>query len=190
MFYRTKSQYKPKVEPNAQPALIDYACHIHQPVVPLIRSLYGHPLASASWQNRLSNILSTHLGGYELEEQPRCFHFPCLSLALDDLTLSGPKKNRSQFWSTLRKHVQLEDPPELSKVLGRNYVLQEQGGLALHSADFAKQCAELYEQLSGKKVKPFCTPHCHGGTLVESDNECLSAFRVIRKTCHETDVAW
>jgi hypothetical protein len=103
------------------------------PLAPLIRSLYGHPLASASWQNHLSNILSTHLGGYELEEQPSCFHFPALNLALsvyvDDLTLSGPKKNHSQFWSTLRKHVQLEDPAELSKVLGRNHVPQDQGVL-------------------------------------------------------------
>ena len=39
----------------------DYARHIHQLVAPLIHSLYGHPLASASWQNHLSNILSTHL---------------------------------------------------------------------------------------------------------------------------------
>ena len=60
----------------------DYTRHIHQPVAPLIRSLYGHPLASASWQNHPSNILSTNLGGYEVEEQPSCFHFPSLSLAL------------------------------------------------------------------------------------------------------------
>jgi hypothetical protein len=159
-------------------------------VAPLIRSLYGHPLASASWQNHLSNILSTHLGGYELEEQPSCFHFPALNLALsvyvDDLTLSGPKKNHSQFWSTLRKHVQLEDPAELSKVLGRNHVPQDQGGLALHSADFAKQCVELYEQLSGKKAKHFRTPHCDSGTLVESDDGCVgqlsaSSARLVMK---------
>ena len=111
----------------------DRARLIHQPVAPLIRSLYGLPLASASWQNRLSNNLSTHLGDYEVEEQASCFHFPSLSLALsvyvDDLALSGPKKNHSQFWSTLRKHVQLEDPAELSKVLGRNHVPQDQGVL-------------------------------------------------------------
>ena len=168
----------------------DYARHMYQPVAPLVRSLYGHPLASASWQNHLSNILSTHLGGYELEEQPSCFHFPALNLALsvyvDDLTLSGPKKNHSQFWSTLRKHVQLEDPAELSKVLGRNHVPQDQGGLALHSADFAKQCVELYEQLSGKKAKHFRTPHCDSGTLVESDDGCVgqlsaSSARLVMK---------
>ena len=76
-----------------------------------------------------------------MPEQPSCFHFPSMSLALgvfvDDLTLSGPQKNLSKFWSTLQKHVQLEDPAELSKVLGRNHVSCDQG-LALHSADFAK----------------------------------------------------
>ena len=118
----------------------DYARHIHQHVAPLIRSLYGYSLASESWQNHLSNILSTHLGSYEFEEQPSCFHFHSLSLALsvsvyvDDLTLSGPKKNHSQFWSALRK----QDPAELSKVLGRNHIPQDEGGLALHSADFCK----------------------------------------------------
>ena len=51
--------------------------------------------------------------GYDLEEQPSCFHFPSLSLALsvfvDGLTFSRPRKNQSQFCSTLRKHVQLEE---------------------------------------------------------------------------------
>ena len=36
--------------------VLDYARRIHQPVALLIRSLYGHPLASASWQNHPSNI--------------------------------------------------------------------------------------------------------------------------------------
>ena len=59
-----------------------HAKHIHQPVAPLMRSLYGHPLASASWQNHLSTFLSNELGGIEVPEQPSCFHFPSMSLAL------------------------------------------------------------------------------------------------------------
>ena len=77
-----------------------HARHIHQPVAPLIRSLYGHPLASASWQNHLASILSKELGGVEMPEQPSRFHFPSMSLALsvyvDDLTLSGPQKKTHQ----------------------------------------------------------------------------------------------
>ena len=153
-----------------------HAKHIHQPVAPLIRSLYRHPLASASWQNLLATILSKELGGVEMPEQSSCFHFPSMSLALsvyvDDLPLSGPQKNRSKFWPTLQKHVQLEDPADLSKVLGRNHVTCDQG-LALHLEDFAKQCVELYEQLSGKKVKHFRIPHCDGGTLVDTDDQCV-----------------
>jgi len=153
-----------------------HARYIHQPVAPLIRSLYDHPLASASWQNHLASILSKELGGIEMPEQPSWFHFPSMSLALsvyvDDLTLSGPQKNQTKFWSTLQKHVQLEDPAELSKLLGRNHVSCDQG-LTLHSADFAKQCVELYEQLSSKKVKHFRTPHCDSGTFVETDDQCV-----------------
>ena len=54
---------------------------------------------------------------------------------------------------------------------------------------FAKQCVELYEQLSGKKARHFRTPHCDGGTLVESDNECVgqlaasSAKLVMKPMC-------
>ena len=94
-----------------------HAKHIHQPVAPLIRSLYGHPLAFASWQNHLATILSKELVGIEMPEQPSCFHFQSMSLALsvyvDDLTLSGPQNNHGKFWSTLQKRVQLEDPAEL-----------------------------------------------------------------------------
>ena len=53
-----------------------HARYIHQPVAPLIRSLYDHPLASASWQNHLASILSKELGGIEMPEQPSWFHFP------------------------------------------------------------------------------------------------------------------
>ena len=144
-----------------------HARHIHKPVAPLIRSLYGHPLESASWQNHLANIFSKESGGIELPEQPTCCHFPSMRLALsvyaDDLTLSGQQKNHAKIWSTLQTHLKLEDLADLSKVLGRNHV----------ACDIAKQCVELYEQLSGKKVKHFRTPHCDSGTLVETDDECV-----------------
>ena len=130
-----------------------------------------------------------------MPEQPSCFHVPSMSLALgvyvDDLTLSGPQKNHSKFWSTLQKHVQLEEPAELSKVLGRNHVMCESGDLPFTQQTFAKQCVELYEQLSCKKVKHFRTPHCDGGTLVETDDQCVgTAFSIICKTGNEAYVAW
>ena len=79
----------------------EHAKHIHQPCAPLVKSLYGHPLASASWQNHLSKVLAKDLGGFKFEERPSCFYVPKLQLALsvyvDDLTLSGPSANHSKF---------------------------------------------------------------------------------------------
>ena len=150
----------------------DHAKHIHQPCAPLIKSLYGHPLASASWQNHLSKVLAQELGGIEFEQLPSCFYFPSLRLALsvyvDDLTFSGPSANHSKCWEVLRKVVQLEDPAPLSKVLGRGHIKHD-GGLALHPADFARQLVKLFEELSGKPVKHVRTPHVDEGSLVATD---------------------
>ena len=109
-----------------------------------------------------------------MPEQPSCFYFQSMHLALtvyvDDLTPSGPQNNHAKFWSALQKHVQLEDPAELSKVFGRNNVSRDQN-FAPHPAVFAKIFVELYEQFSGKNVKHFRTPHCDNGTLVETDDQ-------------------
>ena len=143
---------------------------VAEPCAPLVRSLYGHPLASASWQNYLARILSEEFQGYAMDQLPSCYFFPKLQLALsvDDLTLSGPVANHTTFWTTLRKRVQLEDPAPLSKVLGRGH-FQHGDGLALHSADFAKQCVSLFEELSGKAVKLYRTPHVDEGSLISTD---------------------
>ena len=149
-----------------------HAKHSHQPCAPLVKSLYGHPLASASWQNHLAKILADDLNGHEIEGLPSCFWFSDLGLTLsvyvDDLTLSGPSQHHDRFWSTLRRKVQLEDPAPLAKVLGRGH-LHHQGGLALTSTDFARQCVSLYEELSKTTVKHYRTPHVDEGSLVSTD---------------------
>ena len=152
--------------------LPSHARQVAEPCAPRVRSLYGHPLASASWQNYLARILSEEFQGHEMDQLPSCYFFPKLQLALsvyvDDLTLSGPVANHTTFWNALRKRVQLEDPAPLSKVLGRGHV-QHGDGLALHSADFAKQCVSLFEELFGKAVKLYRTPHVDEGSLISTD---------------------
>ena len=148
-----------------------HARHIGQPCASLVTS--SHLLASASWQNYLAKVLSKQLGGTEFEKLPSCCHFPRYGLSMavyvDDLTLSGPKRNHNEFWSVLRKHVQLEDPAPLAKVLGRGHV-SIGDGLALHSNDFARQCVALYEELSGKSIKLAKAPHVDEGSLVSEDD--------------------
>ena len=86
--------------------------------------------------------------------------------------------------------MQLEDPAPFSKVLVRGYIKHD-GGLALHPADFARQCVKFFEEFSGKPIKQAGTPHVDEGSLSaidQSDRGQLS--NVAAKLCDEVYVAW
>ena len=63
---------------------------------------------------------------------------------------------------------------------------KEKKALALETADFARQCVQLYESIADRTVKPQCTPHLDVSTLPASDDESRgqladSAARVLMK---------
>ena len=80
------------------------------PVVPLERNLYGHPLAGlgkAIWENPVEIPLK--VSNWE------CFFVHCeneifLSVYVDDIKLAGKEKNINSMWKILNKEVDLEDP--------------------------------------------------------------------------------
>ncbi len=76
---------------------------------------------------------------------------------------------------TSPKEDHLEDPEVLPRVLGRNHV-EHQGGFALESSDFAKQCVDLYTELTGKNPKPYKTPHVDQGSIIEADDHIEGAL--------------
>ena len=43
--------------------------------------------------------------------------------------------------------------------------------MALESADFAKQCVELYEELAKTRVKAYSSPTWDDGALIPADDE-------------------
>ena len=149
--------------------------HIKDPCARLYKALYGHPLSSASWALHLDSILKG-LGGQEFPNLSSVYFFPHLSLVLcvyvDDLTLSGPTIHHEGFWRSLSKQADLGPFTPLGRVLGRSHRFVLYKGvkaLALETEDFARQCVDLYEALSGKAVKQFQTPHVDPGSLVVSD---------------------
>ena len=93
------------------------------------------------------------------------------------------------FWSTLSKQVELEPYAPLTRVLGRNHRFvfwKEKKALALETADFARQCVQLYESITDRIVKPQHTPHLDISTLPASDDESRgqladSAARILMK---------
>eukprot|EP00439_Symbiodinium_sp_Y106_P015140 s5314_g2.t1 len=84
-----------------------------------------------------------------------------LSLYVDDILLSGPAKNHARFWDLLQKHLEIEEPSPVDRVLGGKHLLSHDADsttLQHDMSDFCKNCCELYEQLAGRKLKEASTP--------------------------------
>eukprot|EP00439_Symbiodinium_sp_Y106_P040047 s1859_g4.t3 len=94
-----------------------------------------------------------------------------------------------EFWRSLSQKVELEPFAALTRVLGRCHRFvcwQQKKTLALESADFAKQCVQLYESVASLAVKPQLTPHLDVSTLPAADDETRgqlieSAARILMK---------
>ena len=86
---------------------------IEDPVVPLERNLYGHPLAGLLWERQFENILVKH--GWEKVPNWECpfVHRQkglFLSVYVDDIKLAGKKQNLDPMWKELNKEVDLGEP--------------------------------------------------------------------------------
>ena len=86
---------------------------IEDPVVPLERNLYGHPLAGLLWESQIEKILlnygSEKVSNWEclfVHRQKRLF----FSVYVDDLKLSGKKQNIVPTWKLLNKEVDMGEP--------------------------------------------------------------------------------
>ena len=86
---------------------------MEDPVVPLERNLYGHPLAGLSWERQFEKILLKH--GWEKFPKWECLYVHrekglILSVYVDDIKLAGKKQNFDPMWKLLNKEVELGEP--------------------------------------------------------------------------------
>ena len=86
---------------------------MEDPVVPLERNLYGHPLAGLLWERQFEKILLKH--GWEKVSNWECLFVHrekalFLSVYVDDIKLAGKKHNIDPMWKVLNKEVDLGEP--------------------------------------------------------------------------------
>ena len=86
---------------------------MEDPVVPLERNLYGHPLAGLLWERQFEKILLKH--GWEKIPNWECLFVHrekglFLSVYVDDIKLVGKKQNLDPMWKVLNKEVDLGEP--------------------------------------------------------------------------------
>ena len=86
---------------------------MEDPVVPLERNLYGHPLAGLLWERQFEKILLKY--GCEKVSNWECLFAHrqkglFLSVYVDDIKLAGKKQNIYSMWKVLNKEVVLREP--------------------------------------------------------------------------------
>ena len=86
---------------------------IEDPVVPLERNLYGHPLAGLLLERQFEKILLKH--GWEKIPNWECLFVHrekglFLSVYVDDIKLAGKKQNIDPMWKVLNTEVDLGEP--------------------------------------------------------------------------------
>ena len=86
---------------------------MEDPVVPLERNLYCHPLAGLLWERQFEKILLKH--GWEKIPNWECLFVHrekglFLSVYVDDIKLAGKKQNLDPVWKVLNKEVDLGEP--------------------------------------------------------------------------------
>ena len=89
---------------------------IEEPVVPLDRNLYGHPLAGLLCERQFSKILLQH--GWEKVSNWECFLVHrekglFFSVYVYDIKLAGKIQNINPMWKLLNKEVDLGEPTSL-----------------------------------------------------------------------------
>ena len=86
---------------------------MEDPVVPLERNLFGHPLAGLLWERQFEKVLLKH--GWEKIPNWECLFVHrekglFLSVYVDDIKLAGKKHNINPMWKVLNKEVDLGEP--------------------------------------------------------------------------------
>ena len=86
---------------------------MEDPVVPLERNLYGHPLAGLLWERQIEKILLKY--GWEKIPSWECLFVHrekglFLSVYVDDFKLAGKKQYINRMWKVMNKEVDLGEP--------------------------------------------------------------------------------
>jgi len=108
--------------------------NIQDPVVPLVKALYGHPRAGQCWEKHAEKHLFAvgfrNLGGW----RSTYFHDRLklmLTVYVDDFKLAGPAEKLKEGWSLIRSSfagdggIETDEPADVSKYLGADHIVNK-----------------------------------------------------------------
>ena len=154
--------------------------HIKDPVVPLDKALYGHPESGWHWDARFREIMGK--GGVADNDNQSNWTFPnglLLTLYVDDILLSGPSHLHEAFWKKLSGYLDIEDPTDVDRCLGRKHNIRrtdEVTDMEFDMVDFVKQSCDFYVSLAGRPLKEATSPFMPDGSITQDEWESRGAL--------------
>ena len=130
------------------------------PVVPLVKALYGHPDAGGMWE-RHANERIVKLGYQFIDQWNSCYFDPkrqlFLSVYVDDFKLAGPSVHAKSAWKELGDLIEMDSPSKLGKYLGCEHEMvtktvngKRVNAVRYEMSGFACQCVSTYLSLTNE----------------------------------------
>ena len=123
------------------------------PVVPLIKALYGHPRAGNCWEKHAEAHFAK-AGFLKIPEWNSCYYNKKLKLFLtvyvDDLKMSGPRSTINEGWRLIRRSIdsdggiRTDEPVAVNKYLGADHRVGERRLPTGKSADSSLRHVRLH----------------------------------------------
>ena len=122
---------------------------MEDPVVPLERNLYGHPLAGLLWERQFEKILLKFGWGKVSNWECLFVHHQnglFLSVYVDDIKLAGEKQNLDPMWKVLNKEVDLGEPT--------SFLDHENEGCTQRQCEISKDIVDNYRTMFESRISP------------------------------------
>ena len=148
---------------------------MEDPVVPLERNLYGHPLAGLLWERQFEQILLKY--GWEKVSNWECFIVHrekglSLSVYVDDIKLAGKKQNIDPMWKVLNKKVDLGEPT--------SFFDHEDLGCTQRQCEISKNIVDNYRTMVEWRISATITEPCLNDEFPRVRNEKLPCSENLR----------
>ena len=120
---------------------------MEDPVVPLERNLYGHPLAGLLWKRQFEKILLKY--GWEKVSKWECLFVHrekrlFLSVYVDDKKLARKKQNIDPMWKVHNKEVELGEPT--------SFLDHENLGCTQRQCEISKDIVDNYRTMFESRI--------------------------------------
>ena len=157
---------------------------MEDPVVPLGRDLYDHPLAGLLWERQFEKILLKH-GWEKVSNRERLFVHRekglFFSVCVDAIELAGKKQHIDPMWKVLSKEIDLGEP---TSFLDHVYL-----GCTQRQCKISKDIVDNYRTMFESRISAGATEK-----LTYSENfrisSCLMTWKVMRRNVRSDIVSW